>query len=182
MHLPRSYHLNFTITYAWPLAIHYGTWNRFLVISGNKRVVLSKIICVNTPKKVNINEILQPGDQNWLARPINCIILIADVCVASVYERHGILTYWRRPLLFACGSFGMALYYFCQQSIHNKKFSHGCYAISIVYQSMLMFIMSCVMNMVTQMIQVQISVHCAFGLALLFYLSIRRVGDPGMLE
>ena len=42
----------------------------------------------------------------------------------------------------------MALYSFCQYSIHNIEFVHGCYAILIVYQSMLPFIMSCVMNMV----------------------------------
>ena len=42
----------------------------------------------------------------------------------------------------------MALYPFCQYSIHNIEFDHGCYAILIVYQSMLMFIMSCVMRMV----------------------------------
>ena len=33
-----------------------------------------------------------------------------------------------------------------------------------------------------QMIQVRIGVHCAFGLALVFYLSIQRVGDMGALE
>ena len=42
----------------------------------------------------------------------------------------------------------MALYSFCQYSIHNIEFVHGCYAILIVHQSMLMFIMSCVMSMV----------------------------------
>ena len=42
----------------------------------------------------------------------------------------------------------MALYSFCQYSIHNIELDHGCYAISIVYQSMLLFIMSCVTNMV----------------------------------
>jgi hypothetical protein len=42
----------------------------------------------------------------------------------------------------------MALYSFCQYSIHNIELDHGCYAISIVYQSMLMFIMSCVTSMV----------------------------------
>ena len=42
----------------------------------------------------------------------------------------------------------MALYSFCQYSIHNKELDHGCYVILIVYQSMLMFIMSCVTNMV----------------------------------
>ena len=42
----------------------------------------------------------------------------------------------------------MALYSFCQYSIHNIELDHGCYAISIVYQSMLIFIMSCVTNMV----------------------------------
>ena len=43
---------------------------------------------------------------------------------------------------------GMALYSFCQYSIHNIELDHGCYVISIVYQSMLHFIMSCVTNMV----------------------------------
>ena len=42
----------------------------------------------------------------------------------------------------------MVLYSFCQCSIHNIEFVHGCYAILIVYQSMLMFIMSCVTSMV----------------------------------
>ena len=42
----------------------------------------------------------------------------------------------------------MSLYSFYQYSIHNIELDHGCYAISIVYQSMLMFIMSCVMSMV----------------------------------
>ena len=42
----------------------------------------------------------------------------------------------------------MALYSFCQYSIHNIVFVHVCYAILIVYQSMLMFIMSCVTSMV----------------------------------
>ena len=42
----------------------------------------------------------------------------------------------------------MALYSFCQYSINNILLDHGCYAILIVYQSMLMFIMSCVTNMV----------------------------------
>ena len=42
----------------------------------------------------------------------------------------------------------MALYSFCQYSIHNIEFDHDCYAILIVYQSMLMFIMSCVTSMV----------------------------------
>ena len=31
----------------------------------------------------------------------------------------------------------MALYSFCQYSIHNIEFVHGCYAILIVYQSIL---------------------------------------------
>ena len=42
----------------------------------------------------------------------------------------------------------MALYSFCQYSIHNIEFFHGCYAILIVYQSMFMFIMSRVTSMV----------------------------------
>ena len=42
----------------------------------------------------------------------------------------------------------MALYSFCQYSIHNIELDHDCYAILIVYQSMFLFIMSCVMNMV----------------------------------
>ena len=42
----------------------------------------------------------------------------------------------------------MALYSFYQYSIHNIEFDHGCYAILIVYQSMFMFIMSCVMSMI----------------------------------
>ena len=42
----------------------------------------------------------------------------------------------------------MALYSFCQYSIHYIEFDHDCYAILIVYQSMRMFIMSCVTSMV----------------------------------
>ena len=42
----------------------------------------------------------------------------------------------------------MALYSFCQYSIHNIELDHSCYAVLIVYQSILLFIMSCVMNMV----------------------------------
>ena len=42
----------------------------------------------------------------------------------------------------------MALYSICQYSIHNIELDHSCYAISIVYQSMLLFIMSCVTSMV----------------------------------
>ena len=40
------------------------------------------------------------------------------------------------------------MYSFCQYSIHNIELVHGSYAISIVYQSMLLFIISCVTNMV----------------------------------
>jgi hypothetical protein len=42
----------------------------------------------------------------------------------------------------------MALYSFCQYSIHNKELDHGCYVILIVYQSMLLIIMICVMNII----------------------------------
>ena len=42
----------------------------------------------------------------------------------------------------------MALHYFCQYSIHSIELDHGCYAISIVYQSMILIIMICVMNIV----------------------------------
>ena len=42
----------------------------------------------------------------------------------------------------------MALHSFCQYSIHSIELDHGCYAISIVYQSMPVFIMSCVTSMV----------------------------------
>ena len=47
----------------------------------------------------------------------------------------------------------MALYSFCQYSIHNLEFVHGCYAILIVYPSMLMFIISCVTSMVRPDVQ-----------------------------
>ena len=43
---------------------------------------------------------------------------------------------------------GMDLYSICQYSIHNIELDHGCFTISMVYQSMLLFIMSCVTNMV----------------------------------
>ena len=42
----------------------------------------------------------------------------------------------------------MALYSICQYSIHNIELDHGRFTISIVYQSMLLFIMSCVTSMV----------------------------------
>ena len=42
----------------------------------------------------------------------------------------------------------MALYSICQHSIHNIEFCHGCYAISIVYQSMLWLFMSYAKDMV----------------------------------
>ena len=42
----------------------------------------------------------------------------------------------------------MALYSICQYSIHNIELDHGCFTILIVYQSMLLFIMNCVMSMV----------------------------------
>ena len=42
----------------------------------------------------------------------------------------------------------MALYSICRYSIHNIELDHGCYAILIVYQSMLLFIISCVTSMV----------------------------------
>jgi hypothetical protein len=40
------------------------------------------------------------------------------------------------------------LYSICQYSIHNIELDHGYFTISIVYQSMLLFIMSCVTSMV----------------------------------
>ena len=76
----------------------------------------------------------------------------------------------------------MALYSFCQYSIHNIEFVHGFYAISIVYQSMFMFIMSCVASMVRPDVWGWIMVRCAFGLALVLCLAIRRVGDLGAIE
>src|SRR6185437_9990553 len=42
----------------------------------------------------------------------------------------------------------MALYSICQYSIHNIELDHGCFTILIVYQSLLLFIMSCGMSMV----------------------------------
>ena len=42
----------------------------------------------------------------------------------------------------------MALYSICQYSIHNIELDHSCFTISIVYQSMLLFIMTCVTSMV----------------------------------
>ena len=42
----------------------------------------------------------------------------------------------------------MALYSICQYSIHNIELDHSCFTISIVYQSMLLFIISCVTSMV----------------------------------
>ena len=45
-------------------------------------------------------------------------------------------------------SLSMALYSLCQYSIHNIELDRGCFTILIVYQSMLLFIMSCVTSMV----------------------------------
>ena len=70
----------------------------------------------------------------------------------------------------------MALYSIYQNSIHNIELCHDCYAISIVYQSMLWLFMSYAKDVVRSD-DLGISVRCAFGLALAFYLSIRRVGD-----
>ena len=42
----------------------------------------------------------------------------------------------------------MAFYSTCQHSIHNIELCHGCYAISIVYQSMLWLFMSYSKDMV----------------------------------
>ena len=42
----------------------------------------------------------------------------------------------------------MALYSICQHSIHNIELSYDCYAISIVYQSMLQLFMSYAKDMV----------------------------------
>ena len=42
----------------------------------------------------------------------------------------------------------MASYCIYQYSIHNIELDHGCFTISIVYQSMLMFIISCGTSMV----------------------------------
>ena len=42
----------------------------------------------------------------------------------------------------------MALYSFCQYSIYNIELDHGCYAILIVYQSMLSSFMSCATDLV----------------------------------
>ena len=43
---------------------------------------------------------------------------------------------------------GMALYSSCQTSIHNIELCHGCFTISIVYQSMLWLFMSSTTDMV----------------------------------
>ena len=43
---------------------------------------------------------------------------------------------------------GMALYPTCQTSIHNIEFCHGCFTISIVYQSMLRSFISYAMVLV----------------------------------
>ena len=75
----------------------------------------------------------------------------------------------------------MALYPTCQTSIHNIELCHGCFTILIVYQSMLSSFMSYAKVFVRPDDPGTDRVHCAFGLALAFYLSIRRVGDSGIL-
>ena len=77
---------------------------------------------------------------------------------------------------------GMALYPTCQTSIHNIEFCHGCFAILIVYQSMFSSFISYATVLVRPDDMVRIEVRCAFGLARVFYSSIRRVGDLGALE
>ena len=76
----------------------------------------------------------------------------------------------------------MALYPTCQTSIHNIEFCHGCFTILIVYQSMLSSFISDATVLVRPDDPGTIEVRCAFGLALVFYSSIRRVGDLGALE
>ena len=73
----------------------------------------------------------------------------------------------------------MALYPICQTSIHNIEICHGCFTILIVYQSMLSSFMSYAKVLVRPDDPVRIEVCCAFGFALVFYSSIRRVGDLG---
>ena len=84
---------------------------------------------------------------------------------------------------------GMALYSICRYSIHNIELDHGCFTILIVYQSILIVyqsILSSFMSYAKVLVRPDDPgtdrVCCAFGLALAFYLSIRRVGDPGTLE
>ena len=48
-----------------------------------------------------------------------------------------------KQLVFGVVELGMALYSSCQTSIHNIEICQGCYAILIVYQSMLSSFMSC---------------------------------------
>ena len=77
---------------------------------------------------------------------------------------------------------GMALYSYYRYAIHSE-FVHGylamfiaCFAmISVLHQVILVACLD-------QMIWVRILVCCAFELALASYLSIRRVGDPGVLR
>ena len=75
----------------------------------------------------------------------------------------------------------MALYSFCQYSIHNIEFDHGCYAILIVCQSMLMFIMSCVMSMVRPDDPGMDIGSLCFRACPSILLVHLKVGDPGML-
>ena len=42
----------------------------------------------------------------------------------------------------------MALYSFCQYSIHNIELDHGCFTILIVYKSMLSSFISCATDLV----------------------------------
>ena len=75
----------------------------------------------------------------------------------------------------------MALYPICQTFIHNIEICHGCFSILTVYQSMLSSFMSYAKVFVRPDDPGTDRVHCAFELALAFYLSIRRVEDPGTL-
>jgi len=73
----------------------------------------------------------------------------------------------------------MALYSFCQYSIHNLEFVHGCYAILIGYQFMLMFIMSCVMSMVRPDVQGLDNGSLCFRACSSALLVLPDVGSPG---
>ena len=76
----------------------------------------------------------------------------------------------------------MALYSSCQTSIHNIEICHGCFTILIVYQFMFSSLMSYAKVLVRPDDLGTDRGSLYFGLALVFYLSIRRVGDPGTLE
>ena len=74
----------------------------------------------------------------------------------------------------------MALYSDFRYAIHSE-FVLGYLAMFVAWLALICAYQVILVACLDQMIWVRISVRCAFGLALASYLSIRRVGDLGVL-